>query len=470
MKDVIAAFERLGTAGPPQRPEMVVDTACVLGGGLAGLLAARVLAEHAGRVVVIERDPANDDSRPRNGVPQGRHVHTLLPGGLRWMERWLPGLTQQVQDGGGVLSDPAQTISYLGDRPRVGTGHRLLMASRPFLEASIRRQVLTLPNVRVLRAQATGLAYHGHEVSGVQHVSDAGPQTLSAGIVIDAMGRGSNLPDWLSRDGYDRPELRRLPTSINYTTAVFERPRGPEELDLTSAIARFGPPYPDGVAVAAASAVEGNRWMLLLVGYDDVRPGRTLDAFRAACAKLPPPFAEAAANEQAEEISTYHQADSRRRDFAGTRRLPARLVSLGDAVASFNPIYGQGMSSAALHAACLAEFLSSGPDLSRPARGCFELQDIVVDAAWSVSAGGDAARLDAISGADVPEEVSRQRQALDQVIRASLVDEKVSRAFADATFMLAHPATLADPALIERAVAVAMAGHAGQAGETRTHG
>jgi glycine/D-amino acid oxidase-like deaminating enzyme len=115
VKDVIAAFERLGTGGPPQRPERVVDNACVPGGGIAGLLAARVLAEHAGRVVVIDRDTADDDSRPGNGVPQGRHVHTLLPGGLRWMERWLPGLTQQVQDGGGVLSAPAQTVRAFAD-------------------------------------------------------------------------------------------------------------------------------------------------------------------------------------------------------------------------------------------------------------------------------------------------------------------------------------------------------------------
>jgi hypothetical protein len=187
-----------------------------------------------------------------------------------------------------VLSDPAQTVSYHGDRSRARTGRRLLVASRPFLEDSIRRQVLGLPNVGVLRAQATGLAYHGHEVSGVQHVSDAGSRTLPAGIVIDAMGRGSNLPDWLPGDGYDRPELRRLRTSTNYTTAVFERPRGPADLDLT-----------------------------LLVGYDDVRPGRTLDAFRVACAKLPPPFAEAAASELATSPPTI-----RRTADAGTSPAP----------------------------------------------------------------------------------------------------------------------------------------------------
>lgn len=459
MKDLIAAFERLGTAGPSQRPERLVDTACVLGGSIAGLFAARVLARHANRVVVIERDTVGDEVRHRPGVPQGQHVHALLPGGLRWMERWFPGLTQQVQAGGGVLADPAQTVSYIDARPQVRTGsHRLLMASRPFLETGIRTRVLGLPNVSVLRAQATGLEYRGDEVVAVRHTSDTGPEVLPAGIVVDAMGRASKMSNWLSEDGYDRPDLQRLPTAINYTTAVFKRPLGPEDLELTCSIARFQPPYPvDGVAVAAVSAIEGDRWMMLLVGYDDTCPGRTLDVFRAACSKLPPPFPEAASNALVEEIATYHQADSRRRDFANTRRFPARLVSAGDAVASFNPIYGQGMSSAALHAACLSEFLGSGPDLRTPARGFFALQDTVVDAAWTVSAGSDAARLDALSGADVPDEVSRHRQALDQIMRATLVDESVSKAFEDVVFMIAHPATLADPALVERAAAVGSA-------------
>jgi hypothetical protein len=272
--------------------------------------------------------------------------------------------------------------------------------------------------------------------------------------VVDAMGRASKLSDWLAADGYDRPELERLPTGINYSTALFERNSGPQDLELTSAAARFGLPYPaDGVAGAAVSAIEGGRWMALLVGYDETRPGRTPDAFRAACAKLPHPFPEIAGNALMEEIATYHQADSRRRHFSGARRFPARLVSVGDAVASFNPIYGQGMSSAALHAACLSEFLGSGPDLSAPAKGFFELQDIFVDAAWGISAGSDSARLDAASGADVPEEVRRQRQAIHDIIQATLVDVEVCRAFQNVTFMLRHPATLADPALVERAAA-----------------
>ncbi len=449
-------FDRLAAAGPPQRrPEVLFETACVLGGSIAGLLAARVLADYAERVVVIERDAPGDDGESRPGVPQGQHVHVLLPGGLGWIERWFPGFSRGMQDAGAIFAGPDQVAVYHDGRPRVRTGvPGFLMASRPFLEAGLRARVLGLPNVLLRQAQATGLEYRGDEVCGVRYRSADGPRLLPADIVVDAMGRASRLPDWLAVGGFDRPALRRLPAAINYTTAVFKRAQRPQDLPLTVSIARFSPPYAThGLAGAAVAAIENDRWILTLIGYDDVRPGRALEAFRAACGQLPPPYPEAASDGLAAEIATYHQAESRRRDFAGLGHLPARLVSVGDAVASFNPSFGQGISSAALHASCLSEYLSTGPDLHAPAASFFDLQQVVVDAAWTISAGADAARLDARSGAQVPVAVSRQRWALAQLMRATLVDAVVCRAVENVTYLLAHPSTLADPALVERAVA-----------------
>jgi 2-polyprenyl-6-methoxyphenol hydroxylase-like FAD-dependent oxidoreductase len=452
-----AVFDRLVTAAPPRSADILLDTACVLGGSVAGLLAARALADYANRVVVVERDPAGarDGDGARPGVPQGQQVHALLPGGLAWLERWLPGLTKEMQHGGAALADYRHHASYLDGRPKVQTGdHDLLFASRPFMEARIRERVLGVPGVSVLRAQATGLEYRDGAVSGVRYSSGGDSGVLAADIVVDAMGRGSRLTDWLAADGWDRPQVQRLPTAVNYATALLRRATCLAELPVLGAIARFGSPYhADGVAVAAASAIEGDRWIVMLMGYDDARPGRTLEALRAACAELPPPYPEAASGEPVAQIATYHQSDSRRRDFAGLGRFPARLVSAGDAVASFNPIYGQGMSSAALHASCLAQYLSRSPELDAPAAGFFEMQNVVVDAAWAISAGSDAARLDARGGADVPQEVSRQRWAMGQILRATLVDEQVCRAFENVAFMVAHPATLADPAILERAIA-----------------
>jgi 2-polyprenyl-6-methoxyphenol hydroxylase-like FAD-dependent oxidoreductase len=315
----IAAFARLVEARPPEPPSIWFDTACVLGGSIAGLLAARVLADHARRVVVVERDVVNIDGRSRAGVPQDRQVHVLLPGGRRWLEHWLPGLTRDLQDRGAVLSGPGQFVQYTDGRPQIHE-HPLLTASRPLLESRIRARVLALPNVSTRQSQVTGLEYRDGRVTAVRHRSGQAAHVLSADFVVDAMGRASRLADWLDRDGYDIPPLQRLATSINYASALFKRT---QPHALTAAVALFSPPYPvDQVAVGGIGAIEADQWLVLLMGYDDSRPGRTLEAFQDTCAKLPPVFAEATRDAVTGEIFTYHQADSRRRDFAGLPTSP----------------------------------------------------------------------------------------------------------------------------------------------------
>jgi 2-polyprenyl-6-methoxyphenol hydroxylase-like FAD-dependent oxidoreductase len=455
-ESAITIFKRLAEAKPPEQASILFETACVLGGSVAGLLAARVLADHARQVVVIERDTVTAEDQPRPGVPQDQQLHVLLPGGFYWLERWLTSFTREMLDHGAELAEPGQFVQYLDGQKQLQAGqHRLLMASRPFIESRIRAKVLALPNVTIMQSQATGLECRDGRVTAVHCGSG---ETLPADIVVDAMGRASKLSDWLSSAGYDRPELQRLPTGISYTSALFKRTAQKDEPELATA-ARFTPPYPlEDLVCAAVCAIENDQWLATVMGYGDIRPGRDLKTFQETCAKLLPAHAQLTGDPVTGEILSYYQADSRRRDYAGLTHLPAGLVSVGDAVASFNPIYGQGMSSAALHASCLSEYLKTKPDPGRPATAFFDLQKIVVDAAWSISAGGDAARLDTLSGAEVPEEVARQRWAFDQLIHATHTDEVVSRAFDDVCFMVAHPDTLADPALLDRAIA-ARSGH-----------
>jgi 2-polyprenyl-6-methoxyphenol hydroxylase-like FAD-dependent oxidoreductase len=442
----VAVFERLVHTGPPGSPEALLDTAVVLGGSVAGLLAARVLAEHARRVVVLEPDelPAAPASRP--GVPQDRQVHTLLPAGQQWLERWLPGITARAQEQGASFV-PDRGTSYLNGVPQAsaGAGHRLLAIGRPLLESLIRERVTATPAVSIQRARATGLRFRDDRISAVEHETGAGePGTLAAEFVVDAMGRSSRMSHWLAAAGYDQPRLERLEAPVNYATALFERAVDVADLAEVGGLALFTPDFPSGgVSVAAAQPIEGMRWIVMLMGYGADRPGRTVEQMREASTKLPPVFATATAGRAIGEVHTYHQAESRRRHFETVRHYPAGLVGVGDAVASFNPIYGQGMSSAALHASCLAAYLTGHPDLGTTATGFFDLQQVVVDAAWAVSAGGDAARLDALNGTPVPAEVARQRQALTQLMMASLRDGEVAGALQEVNYMLRHPATLA---------------------------
>ncbi|MER5219253.1 NAD(P)/FAD-dependent oxidoreductase [Streptomyces flaveus] len=443
-------------AKPPAGGHALFDTACVLGGSIEGLLTARVLSDHARQVVIVERDEVSTTGGARPGVPQDQHLHGLLPAVVLWIERWLPGLTREVQDLGATVVGSDNWFLAFDGHPQAPNyaDHQGLAIGRPFLEARIRSRVTALPNVSVLHARATGLQYHDGAVSAVRYVEDKAEGVLKADFVVDAMGRSSRLSEWVRQDGYDQPLLERLEAPINYATALFERPVKAADLDKASALAIFTPQYDSGgVSAAAANAIEGEQWIVTLAGYGNDRPGRTIDDFRASCAKLPAVFADAASGAVTRDIATYHQAESRRRHFTGLRHFPARLVSAGDAVASFNPVYGQGMSCAALQASCLSSYLTGDPDLESAATEFFDLQQLVVDAAWTVSAGGDAARLDAMNNVEVPEDVRQQRWAMEQVIGATLVDGSIARAFGDVQSMLRHPDTLADPALLERAVA-----------------
>ncbi|MFE7034341.1 FAD-dependent oxidoreductase [Streptomyces sp. NPDC057621] len=466
-ESVTALFESLVGAEPPHDVPVLFDTACVMGGSIAGLLAARVLSDRARKVVIVEPDETSAEAESRSGVPQDQQVHTLLPAGRLWIERWLPGVSQEAQDRGASLVGPdKQFVGYDDIRQaRDGTDHQFLAVGRPLLESIVRDRVTALPNVSVLRAQATGLRYGDGAVVGVRlagPVPSDGDQgereegDLAADFVVDAMGRSSRLSNWLGQNGYDQPRLERLASPVNYATALFERPVKFPELEVATVLHLFTPQYPSrGVSVAAATAIEGQQWLVMLMGYGDNRPGRTTDEFRARCAALPGILGDITSGDVTREVVTYRQADSRRRHFTEASHLPARLVSVGDAVASFNPVYGQGMSSAALHASCLASYLDGGADVGEAATEFFQLQQTVVDAAWAVSAGGDAARIDAENGTEVPKEVRRQRRAMERIAGAALVDPDVSRAFNNVSYMLRHPRTLFDPKLLEKATAAA---------------
>jgi 2-polyprenyl-6-methoxyphenol hydroxylase-like FAD-dependent oxidoreductase len=443
-------YDRLVQATFPATSPALFGTACVLGGSVAGSLAAAVLARFSRRVVVIERDEANLGGHP--GVPHDQQLHFLLPAGRALIDRLLPGFTEAVLEVGAALVASRQVVFYTDNRlfPSLEGGQPLLSATRPLLESSIRALTLARANVEVVRGRASGLRYADGGVSAVRYVDDDGEHAIPADFAVDAMGASSRLSAWLGEDGYDQPAASRVPCGVTYATAFFKRAESAEDLPIATA----GSFYTSGnTAVAAATAIEDDQWSVAVSTYDG-HPPQTIEEFRAICATLPPVYREAASGPVTREIRTFHKAHNIRRDFARLRRLPARLAAMGDAAASFNPVYGQGITSAALQAAALSAYLTENPDLTLPATSFFERQEVAVGAAWATSAGSDAARADAISGAEVPQDVRRQRWAVGQITRASLRDQTIRRSLADTRNMLAHPGKLLNPAMLDRAVKV----------------
>lgn len=450
-------FARITTSERPDDTRVIMRRAVVLGASIAGLLAARVLSDHADEVLIIERDTAEVDHGPRPGVPQGSQVHALLAAGQAQLERWFPGFTQQAFDAGAPQPTGGIGKVFLNGVRRTAPMSRPqvpgLITTRPFLEALVRRRTLAIGNITLVPGRADGLVFGGDRVTGARYLPTGAdePVTADADLVVDAMGRASRLADWLADAGWPRPPMRRMPIKLNYATALFKRDE--QVSDTWVAVAQTNPGPGRVARIGGISSVEGDRWLILVAGYDDDRPTRDVDDFTARCRDhFPKEFRDIAENGQMiGDVATYHQADSRRRDFHRVDRFPAGLVAAGDAVASFNPIYGQGMTSAALHASCLSAYLRSGPTPhAEPARAYFDQVRVIVDAAWQLSTFAD---LD-LPHVDCPYPRGYRliKWFSDLLFQASMTDGMINDRLAAVTAMAEHPYALARPSTLLRAL------------------
>jgi 2-polyprenyl-6-methoxyphenol hydroxylase-like FAD-dependent oxidoreductase len=468
-------FAVISTSERPTGQRVLFRQAVVMGGSIAGLMAARVLSDHAEQVLIIERDDLTEldlpDERiaadpvgavgPRPGVPQASQVHALLPSGMNQLERWFPGFIDAALATGAVNPPPSTNRFYLDGKlredPPEGPAAQALISSRPFLEALIRHRVLGLANVTSVPGRADGLILDekSDAVVGVRYVEGRTATEQPADFVVDATGRSSRLSDWLEGHGFPKPPMQRMGIKLNYATALFDRPADAAVWTCIS----IANPGPGKVArIGGFTPIEGDRWTVLVSGYADDRPGRDAGEFRQRCVDdFPAEFGEVATTRrQVGDVVTYHQADSRRRDFHELHRFPARLVAAGDAVASFNPVYGQGMTSATLHASALSEYLRGRPDLSRPALSYFADVKIVVDAAWQISTMADLA-LPHVDG-PYPRGYRALQWVSGLIFKASMRDQTVNRRLGQVTTMLAHPSALAEPRFLLRALAVGARG------------
>jgi 2-polyprenyl-6-methoxyphenol hydroxylase-like FAD-dependent oxidoreductase len=450
-------FAEISTPDRPAETKVVMKRAVVLGASMAGLLAARVLSDHAEEVLVVERDGTDIDGQPRPGVPQGSQVHALLPAGNVQLDRWFPGFTAEAIAEGAVIP-PVDGVRFFMDgvlktSPQIKQ-EPALVSTRPFLESLVRKRTQTVGNIRFVTGKVQGLIFEGDRVTGARYLPDGSdePVEVIAEFVVDAMGRSSKVSDWLEENGWVRPPMTRMPIKLNYATALFKRDERVSDTWISVSTTGAIPEKGQIARIAGVNTVEGARWIMLISGYGDDKPSRDVDDFKTRCRRdFPKLYGDIAENgEMIGDVITYHQADSRRRDYHLLDRLPAGLVAAGDAVASFNPVYGQGMTSATLHASCLSSYLRSGTPLDQPAWEYFQQVKVIVDAAWQVSTFADLS-LPHVDG-PYPRGYKAIKWVSGLVFKASMTDATIAERLAKVTTMLAPPGSLARPGTLLRAI------------------
>lgn len=366
------------------------DHAVVIGGSMAGLLAARVLADTYAAVTVLERDRVPEEVRPRRGVPQGTQAHALQPRGQQILSELFPGITQDLIADGAQYGDTAADAHWYYDGVplrKVDSGLLTVMCSRPFLDRHVWQRVGELPNVELVQGcGAAGLAAtrRGERVVGVRLASG---EVRDADLVVDASGRGSRVPVWLTELGYPRVREERLKIGLGYATRRYRlRPRSGHDGRMVLVMA--SPGRPRG---AICGTIEDGQFVVTLSGMAGDHPPADPAGFTAFARSLPATVVHRIV-EDAEPLGdpvAYRFPASVRRRYDLMPRLPEGLLMVGDGVCSFNPVHAQGMSVAALGAELLRRHVTGGAPRPRPFVRAL-LRD-VVGPSWTTMALGDLA-------------------------------------------------------------------------------
>jgi flavin-dependent dehydrogenase len=427
-------------------------SAIVIGAGIAGLVTARVLSDHADSVTILERDHLPDGVDTRRGAPQGRHAHVLLAVGQELLDGWFPGLSADLAESGAVPLDASDLIWHQGGayraRPELGFG--AVSMSRPLLETTVRNRLLEdRDNVTIIdNARVDGPILENGRVVGVGVNGD----TQRADLVVDCSGRNTRFLDDLALAGFPKPEASAIHIDVAYGSRVVRRRVG--DRDGTAAVTIADPTQ--GHRIGTMVPIEGDRWMVTLGSFHGDVPPSDPARFEAFARSLPSPeLADTLSRAKAlTPVLTHRLPTSQRRHMERLDRTPDGFLVLGDAICSFNPIYGQGMSSAALQARALGRTVErhgiGSPGL---APAFYRQASKVVDVPWRIAAAADFA--DPRTTGPKPMGTDLTNRYLEMVVCASHTSATVSLQMMRVQNLLARPESLLTPAMMMRVVLAA---------------
>jgi 2-polyprenyl-6-methoxyphenol hydroxylase-like FAD-dependent oxidoreductase len=382
------------------------EHAIVVGGSIAGLMTARVLADRFDSVTILERDHIEAFPALHKSIPQGNHLHALLLGGQRAMASLYPSFLTKLDNLGSVpCRIGKQLVCYLPNgrayslsgtvrEPR-DLGIDTYSQSRGLLEHCVRQCTLEHPNIAFIdEAMAQGLAHEGGCVRGLRYEHSGEAHFLAADFVVDAGGRGSQAPRWLKAMGFQTAQETTIGVDFAYASTKF---RVPEDYDRSERVMAFLGPPPAFPNAAIMEIIEGDTWHATLAGRFGDYPPRDEAGFFAFAKSLPSPrlYELIKDAERLTDITTYRYPTSVQRHYEDLPAFPDGFLVLGDAIASFNPFYGQGMSSAALQVQALQRLLAERVEEARSLAGLalsfFPKAAAIIANPWTLAANLDLA-------------------------------------------------------------------------------
>jgi 2-polyprenyl-6-methoxyphenol hydroxylase-like FAD-dependent oxidoreductase len=354
----------------------------VVGASLAGLFAAAAAAVAGCKVTVLEQDQLRDDDQPRRGVPQGRQPHILLHRGLVAAEALMPGLRSDLISAGGVAFDTGD-LPWLGEFgwfPLGRPAFEVVSVTRLLLEKIVRHRVLALPDVEIREGvRVTGLrsSRDGWEVEV------AGSEPVPASLVVDASGRSSRLPKWLTALGIPAATTIQVDAKVGYATRLYAAT--PDAIEAPGVVVLA---TPETLTGGLALRVEHGHWLVLAVGYGQRRPPRDAEGFEAFLRGLHDrALADIVRRAVPQsDVAVHRQTANQRHHYEKVRGWPAGLLVVGDALCAFNPVYGQGITVAARE--LLRSALTSGFE-PHHARKLLRRFTSVTSLPWAVATNED---------------------------------------------------------------------------------
>ena len=424
--------------------------AVVVGGSMAGLLAARVLAEHFGRVTVVDRDRFPEEPDHRKGVPQSRHAHGILPRGQQIIGRLFPGIDADLRADGAppaggkhlAVVSPAGRLPLGSLRGGEGQGS---FASRFLLEFHVRRRLSGYEGIEFLAGRdVTGLAATGDNgrVVGVNVRRKDGREAkfLGTDLVVDASGRHSRSPRWLEELGYGAPPEETIASGIGYASRFYKKPDGwPADWEGIIVNGRS----PDNPRAGLILPIENDTWHVTVGGFAGHHPPTDEEGFLEWAKGLPDPSIYEAIRvaEPVTPTRAYRTPTNRLRRFERLPRWPENFIVTGDAVCAFNPIYGQGVTVSAMDAELLEMSLGregalGGAEPGFARRFQRELAKVVA-APWTIASSEDLRWGVASSGVGRPPTTRLIHRYMDLVLRRAVKDPRVARVYWDVVGMVA---------------------------------